>query len=253
MLEHYKSIERSHRSLMRKSLRLVSRYLEPGARILDFGCGPGLFVLEARLQGYDAIGLDIATWVKEAAAHWRVPLDVCRLENAPYISESFDAVVSVVSFEHLDDPAGVLPQLVNLLRPGGVLAIVSIPHGYGLPCRLLKEQWWDLNPPSHLHFFSRHSMKTLLERNGLRVLRLRTTGVGTEFFARLLRKSPDQQTFMDSFQRQVNTGEVVEGSGGSSLLRRFATHLAIPAMDWCLDVTHLGNNLTAVAIKDVPR
>ncbi len=249
LLEHYKSVEGPHRALMRKNLRLLRQYLEPGARILDFGCGSGLFVLEGRAQGYDAIGLDIASWVREAAAHWGLPLEVCPVERAPFEAESFDAIVSIVSFEHLENPASITAQLVQLLRPGGILAILSIPHSRGLPWRLLRERWWDLEPPSHLHFFSRRSMKVLLEANGLSVLRLRTTGVGTCFFSRLLGRSHDQETFMDSFQLQVNTGELLQGSEGSRPVRRFVAQLAVPLMNWCLNVAHLGNNLTAVARK----
>ncbi len=250
LLEHFKSVEGVHRALMRKNLRFLKRYLTPGGRILDFGCGSGFFVLEARRQGYDAVGLDVAEWVKEAAAHWGLPLDVCRLEDAPYRRQSFDAVISIVSFEHLAEPAEVLPRLAELLRPGGILAILSIPHSRGLPWRLLEKRWWDLDPPSHLHFFSRRSIRALLERNGLRVLTLRTTGVGTGFFTGLLGKSRDEKTILDAFQQQVNTGEVLEGSGGGARIRQVATCVAVPAMNWCLHVTRLGNNLTVVARKE---
>lgn len=247
MLEHYKSVESAHRSLMRKSLAHITPYVRPGERLLDFGCGPGLFVLESRLEGYDAVGLDIADWAREASEHWHVPIDVCRLESAPYAPGSFDAVVSVVSFEHLDDPAAITAGLVRLLRPGGIFAVISVPNGRGLPWLLLKQRWWDLHPPAHLHFFTPRSMKALLRRNGLSLLKLRTTGVGTDFFARLLGRPSGAKTGLDCFQQEMSGASSADDR--SSWFRRLLKRVALPTMNWCLDVTRLGNNLTAIARK----
>jgi 2-polyprenyl-3-methyl-5-hydroxy-6-metoxy-1,4-benzoquinol methylase len=247
LLEYYLRDEQPHRALMRKSLRTLRPWLRPGARVLDFGCGPGLFVLEARAQGFDAVGIDSASWVTEAAAHWNLPLHAGSIETAPYAEASFDAVVSIVSHEHLADPAAISTRLARLLRPGGILAIVSVPHSRGIAWLLLREQWWDLAPPAHLQFFSRRSLRRLLEDCGLQVVKTRTTGVGTAFFATLLGRGRSARTALDQFQMQTNSGEAGGDAGGP--VRWLASRVAVPFLNECLDATGLGNNLTMIARK----
>lgn len=247
LLERFKQEEPLHRALMRKNLGFLKKWLRPGARILDFGCGSGMFVLEARAAGYDAVGVDLAAWVADAAAHWRLPLHVGSLETAGFAEGSFDAIVSIVCFEHLDDPVGITGSLVRLLKPGGILAVLSIPHSRGLPWLVTKEKWWDLEPPNHLHFFSRSSLATLFKSHGLKVLGSRTTGVGTGFFSSLLGRDRDERTSLDLFQQQTNAGAHANGDG--SPVKWFASRVAIPVVNAVLNATNLGNNLTMVGQK----
>src|SRR3954471_9551442 len=89
---------------------LTQRGVGAGARILDYGCGAGLFVDWLRGHGHpDAAGYDAFA---PAYADPRV------LEPAAY-----DAVVSYDVIEHDDDPRRFLGDLAALVRPGGVLAI----------------------------------------------------------------------------------------------------------------------------------
>lgn len=248
LLQRYKDDEHAHRALMRRSLRQVRPWIPEGGRVLDFGCGPGLFVLEARAAGYDCVGVDLAGWVPEAAAHWDVPLHAVALEDAPFAPESFDAIVSIVTYEHLDDPRAVTRALARLLKPGGTLAVVSVPHSRGIGFRLLRERWWDLAPPGHLQYFSRRSLRRLLEGQGLAVVKTFTTGVGTQFFSRLLRRGGGA-TALDALQLRTNSGESPPGGGA---MRWLASRLVVPALNRCLDVTGLGNNLTMIARKGGP-
>lgn len=247
LFDYFKNDEAHRRALMRKNLRQLKPWLAPGGRVLDFGCASGLFVLEARAQGYDAVGIDVASWVAEAAEHWNLPLHVGPIETAPYAAASFDAVVSIVSHEHLADPVGMTAHLARLLTPGGILAVVSVPHSRGIAWLLHREKWWDLEPPYHLQFFSRRSLRRLLEDNGLQVVKTRTSGIGAGFFAILLGRGRDEQTLLDQFQLQTNAGEVVGGAGGG--VRWMASRVVVPFLNWCLDVTGLGNNLTMIARK----
>ncbi|MEK7466822.1 MAG: methyltransferase domain-containing protein [Planctomycetota bacterium] len=247
LLDRFKHEEFIHRALMRKNLAFLQKWLPPGARILDFGCGSGLFVMEALAAGYDAVGLDLAGWVADAATHWRLPLHVGPLETAGYPQESFDAIVSIVCFEHLEDPVGITGRLVRLLKPGGILAVLSIPHSRGLPWLVTGERWWDLEPPNHLHFFSRHSLARLFRSHGLKVLRTRTTGVGTGFFSSLLGRGRDERTPLDRFQQQTNAG--TEGTGTNGPIQWLASRVAVPLVNAALDLTNLGNNLTMVGRK----
>ncbi|WP_422925344.1 class I SAM-dependent methyltransferase [Singulisphaera sp. PoT] len=106
-------------------LRALVSTLEPlrGKRILDLGCGKGRFASRLAEGGAEVVGIDLsAGMLEEAEGLNRVRCSASRL---PFASASFDAVVAVEVFEHLEaiDPA--LSEARRVLRDGGILAIVD--------------------------------------------------------------------------------------------------------------------------------
>ncbi|MEO6387887.1 MAG: class I SAM-dependent methyltransferase [Croceibacterium sp.] len=105
--------------------------IEPGARILDLGCGLGGGVTFLIARGFDAFGADIFEyWGNQAHLCWhkaRQPADVlARLTLAesasyrlPYPGNHFDHVISMQVVEHLDDRAAVFAEVARVLKPDG--------------------------------------------------------------------------------------------------------------------------------------
>jgi SAM-dependent methyltransferase len=153
----------------RLQLRLLSRYGSV-RRLLDFGCGSGALVAEARLAGIDAVGLDLNQGQVEAAnAHWKfdalrsVDLDVF-VETRP---EPFDGIVSNQVFEHLQSPLVTGLKLVSLLKPGGLIYL-DVPYVYQPGEWLSRGK--TLDPSSHWCHFSLRTLSGLVERMGCRVV-----------------------------------------------------------------------------------
>lgn len=106
--------------------------LEPGSRILDFGCGEGEFVYRLRDKGFDAYGFEIHNRVKlrcpeDARLFQFSPADnadtsVMTASNfaIPFPSGHFDFVFSSQVFEHLIDIDPVLAEIARVMKPGGV-------------------------------------------------------------------------------------------------------------------------------------
>jgi 2-polyprenyl-6-hydroxyphenyl methylase/3-demethylubiquinone-9 3-methyltransferase len=108
-------------------LRGVLEALGPleGRRVLDLGCGKGRFARAMQDLGAQVIGLDLAAgMLAEARRVDRVRATARRL---PFGPRTFDAVVAVEVFEHLEPRTrhSVLGELSRVLRPGGSLAIVD--------------------------------------------------------------------------------------------------------------------------------
>ena len=106
-------------------LRAVRERLEPlaGRRLLDLGCGKGRFAAHLRAAGADVIGLDrSAAMLAGAEGLPRVLASALRL---PFAASAFDGVFAVEVFEHLTRIDDVLIELLRVLRPGGILAIVD--------------------------------------------------------------------------------------------------------------------------------
>lgn len=108
--------------------RLLRALPRPCERVLDVGCGKGIFATKLAGRAREVDALDVsAEMIDQAGA--RVPDNVtCLLGDVhtmPLPGAGYDAITSISALHHLDLPV-VLPKLVAALRPGGVL--IAIAH-----------------------------------------------------------------------------------------------------------------------------
>lgn len=111
---------------------VLSQLPTPPCRVLDVGCGTGVFLEKAIAAGFDAIGLDASPEMVSVAAR-RVEPDRVRLVQMQELSESasYDGIVSLSwSFNYVRsfrEARDVLNRFFNALCPGGRL-ILQIAH-----------------------------------------------------------------------------------------------------------------------------
>jgi SAM-dependent methyltransferase len=92
-----------------------------GTRVLDVGCGSGVFLRAAVDRGATACGLDASAPMVEHALE-RVPdadIRVGDLQFLPYEDDAFDVVTAFSSFWFADDPIAALREAKRVTRPGG--------------------------------------------------------------------------------------------------------------------------------------
>ncbi len=120
----------------RTGQRTVHRLaLEPGAHVLDAGCGTGASAIPAaRVVAPDGrvVGVDLAENMLERA---RRKAAFERLDNVEFVNAdmtaldhpdgAFDAVISVFSVFFVPDMEGVAAEFWRLVKPGGRLAITT--------------------------------------------------------------------------------------------------------------------------------
>src|SRR4051794_38334452 len=103
---------------------VVSRFVPPGADIVDYGCGTGSIVDHLRSLGYRAVGAEVSEEMLAASRERGIPtIDLGREEIPP---ASTDCVLACDVLEHVADEIGLLKRLREALRPGGVL-IGTVP------------------------------------------------------------------------------------------------------------------------------
>lgn len=115
----------------RRTLRLVTEVLQPGARILDIAAAQGNFSLALAEMGYEVtwndLRGDLAGYVQlkhEYGAISFAPGNAFDLE----FPSSFDAVLITEIIEHVAHPDDFLVKAAQLVRPGGFI-VLSTPNG----------------------------------------------------------------------------------------------------------------------------
>jgi SAM-dependent methyltransferase len=179
--DDYVEEESGQRETARRALERIERHLvgDPTnggprkRRLLDLGCWVGFLLSEAAERGWEAVGVEPSEFAS-AYARDRLGLDVRtgELLTSPLPLGHYDAIVMGDVIEHLPRPDEALGRLAALLRPGGV-AWMALPDAGSLVARGLGRRWWSVIP-THVQFFTRGSIRTLLERQGWTVLEIAT-------------------------------------------------------------------------------
>jgi SAM-dependent methyltransferase len=99
--------------------------LEAGQRVLDVGCGSGVFLRLVADRGARVVGLDASEALIELA-RTRVPetdLRVGEMESLPYEDDSFDLVAGFNSFFFAADLVAALREAGRVAKPGAPVVI----------------------------------------------------------------------------------------------------------------------------------
>jgi len=106
-----------------RAIRYVA--ITPGQRVLDIGCGTGVFLRRLAERGAVAFGLDASQALLEIARE-RVPeaeLIVGEMEQLPYDNDTFDLVTGFNSFFFAADPVAALREAGRVAKTGAPVVI----------------------------------------------------------------------------------------------------------------------------------
>jgi SAM-dependent methyltransferase len=152
---------RDHIAAIKKYFRLPAR-----PRHLDVGCALGFMLQEAKASGWESVGVETS----EFAARYAEEHTGCRvyagtLQKAGLSSESFDVVTLTDVIEHVAYPLDLLGEIYRILRPGGVVFIIT-PNFGSLFVRLLGPKAFGVWPDQHIVYFGPAAMTHLLRQLG---------------------------------------------------------------------------------------
>jgi len=164
---------------MRLDLTHIQRWIEPGSRVLDLGCGNGEFLETLRDQRQvRGTGLDIDPFYITAAIARGIDVIEQDMDGglSNFRNDSFDTVVLALALQAVKHPDRVLEEMLRIGRE----SIVTFPNFGHWRCRLMlgiqgrmpvssfmPHTWY--NTPN-IHFCTVKDFEDLCRRRSIRIL-----------------------------------------------------------------------------------
>ena len=108
---------------------------------LDFGCGPG----------------PTLSLMMQEKGHQMDLYDKFYARNQSVFKKSFDFITLTEVIEHLSDPVFELERLASILKPKGILAVMTQTLAQDIDFK----SWYYKNDPSHIGFYNDKSLTCL--------------------------------------------------------------------------------------------
>ncbi len=159
---------RNERSRSREAI--ISKVDKQYELLLDVGCGSGWVAKHFLQQGKKVLSMDISTSnpvrvLKEYphANHAAITADVFYL---PLLKESVDCIIAAEVIEHVYDPALFIEKLLEVLKPGGKLILLT-PYNEKIKYQLCVHCNRPTPESAHLHSFSEKNLGSFLPAKGI--------------------------------------------------------------------------------------
>lgn len=146
-------------------------------KLLEVGCGPGLFLGSAVQRNWDCTGiemLDSMANVTRERYGARVEPD---LFQAAFPDGSFDICYMNEVIEHVINPVPMMREIHRVLRPGGI-AVLRTGNARSWSARLNGAKWWyyHFGGHGHIRFFGPESAEALQQASGFERVEVGTRG-----------------------------------------------------------------------------
>ncbi len=166
---YYQSQIPAHRRYFRYQINRIKKY-RPAGKLLDLGCAVGIFLDEAKKQGYTVEGVDISDYAVDQCRRIKVPAvvgDIFSINKKNY----YDIITAFEVVEHDLNPLPMLGYAHQLLKTNGLL-VVTVPNTDSWSRRLMGKWWFGYRNKEHLFHFNQRSLNLLLKKTGFKKIKI---------------------------------------------------------------------------------
>jgi len=206
-------------------------------KILDVGCGPGLFLIEAKKRGWEVLGTEFTDQQIAYLEGQGIKITKGKLTPTSFKKESFDVIISSEVIEHINNPVEEMKLFNSFLRKGG-LTYITTPNFDAIERYLLKGKYNVIAYPEHLCYYTPKTIDLLLRNCGFDKLKVKTTGISFSRIKNNLNKS--EQSHEDNINKDENLRIALE-TGYKKYIKFF--------INWVLTFFGVGNSLKVWYIK----
>ncbi|UPZ16731.1 class I SAM-dependent methyltransferase [Flavobacterium humidisoli] len=145
---------------LKNKLNLINSQQPQKGKLLDIGAGTGDFLLTAKNDGWETIGVEPSDRARNIAKEKGISFveEISTLEN-----HSLDVITMWHVLEHVPDLELQIRELKRLLKPTGTL-IIAVPNYKSFDANHYQTFWAAYDVPIHFWHFSKKSIQLLFER-----------------------------------------------------------------------------------------
>jgi 2-polyprenyl-3-methyl-5-hydroxy-6-metoxy-1,4-benzoquinol methylase len=168
LFEHAVGMRKVEKEWRKKADMMFLDEVPHKGNILDVGCGKGDLLVRFLRKGWTVEGLEVdAEAISNARMNHGLNIHLGTLEDQRFSNNMFDAITMNHVIEHVHDPVALIRECLRVLKPGGHL-VLATPNSQSLGYKKFGRFWTHLDPPRHLHLFTKKTMKECVTRAGFR-------------------------------------------------------------------------------------
>jgi 2-polyprenyl-3-methyl-5-hydroxy-6-metoxy-1,4-benzoquinol methylase len=155
----------------------------PSGKVLEIGCGDGGRLAKIKELGWVIEGQEIDPIAgKKAEMKLGVRIHIGPIAKLKLKESSYDAIIMNHVIEHIHNPIETLTEVHRMLKPQGMLVIVT-PNMQSRGHGRFGRYWLGLDPPRHLFLYNPDSLQALVSKLAFTIDSCRTTAANAELLA----------------------------------------------------------------------
>jgi 2-polyprenyl-3-methyl-5-hydroxy-6-metoxy-1,4-benzoquinol methylase len=151
---------------LKNKLQLINTEQVSKGQLLDIGAGTGDFLLVAKNDGWNTVGIEPSEKAKNIAKGKGISFVA---DTTALASQSFDCITMWHVLEHVPDLDFQIKELKRLLKPTGTL-IVAVPNFKSYDAKYYQNFWAAYDVPIHFWHFSKQSIQMLFQRENIKLI-----------------------------------------------------------------------------------
>lgn len=149
---------------LKGKLNLINSLIPKKGKLLDVGCGTGMFLNVCREDGWKVNGIEPDGGARQIAEEINKASIKTEILSS-FKNETFDIITMWHVLEHVHLLNETVDWLKERLSENGYL-IIAVPNHESKDAEIYREHWAAYDVPRHLYHFSQKSIKQLFEQKG---------------------------------------------------------------------------------------
>jgi 2-polyprenyl-3-methyl-5-hydroxy-6-metoxy-1,4-benzoquinol methylase len=150
---------------LKNKLNLINNCSSIKGNLLDIGAGTGDFLLTAKQNGWNTIGVEPSEKAKGIAIGKGIQFSDSTEELE---SNSFDVITMWHVLEHVPNLETQIKELKRLVKPNGTI-IIAVPNFKSYDANHYGKFWAAFDVPIHFWHFSKTAIKLLFEKEDIKL------------------------------------------------------------------------------------
>ena len=150
---------------LKNKLNLINNCSASKGNLLDIGAGTGDFLLTAKQNGWNTIGVEPSEKAKGIAINKGIQFSDSTQELE---SHSFDVITMWHVLEHVPNLEIQIKELKRLVKPNGTI-IIAVPNYKSYDANYYGKFWAAFDVPIHFWHFSKKAIQLLFEKENLKL------------------------------------------------------------------------------------